>query len=98
MLAYVNEDAWTKTLETGKAHYWSRSRRKLWLKGESSGNVQHIKKIMVDCDADTIIYVVEQKGGAACHAGYHSCFYRELVGDELVVTEERIFDPKEVYK
>ncbi len=98
MLAYVNEEAWVKTLETGKAHYWSRSRNKLWLKGESSGNIQHIRKILVDCDADTLIYVVEQEGGAACHAGYHSCFYRQIVDGELVVTEERIFDPKEVYK
>lgn len=98
MLAYVNREAWDKTLETGKAHYWSRSRKKLWLKGESSGNVQHIKGIMVDCDADTVIYLVEQEGGAACHEGYHSCFYRQVVDGELVVSEERVFDPKEVYR
>jgi phosphoribosyl-AMP cyclohydrolase len=97
MLAYVNEEAWQKTLKTGKAHYWSRSRKKLWLKGESSGNVQQIKNIMVDCDEDTIIYVVEQQGGAACHEGYHSCFYRQLVNDTFAVSEERIFDPKDVY-
>jgi phosphoribosyl-AMP cyclohydrolase len=98
MLAYVNEAAWEKTLETGKAHYWSRSRQKLWLKGESSGNTQEIKNILVDCDEDTIIYVVEQAGGAACHKGYHSCFYRELDGEELKITEARVFDPAEVYR
>ena len=98
MLAYVNEEAWAKTLETGKAHYWSRSREKLWLKGESSGNVQFIKEIMVDCDNDTIIYLVDQAGGAACHKGYHSCFYRKVLDGELVVAEDRIFDPKDVYK
>ncbi len=98
MLAYVNEEAWVKTLESGKAHYWSRSRKKLWLKGESSGNVQRIKEIMVDCDEDTLIYVVEQDGGAACHKGYYSCFYRHVVDDAFVVVEDRVFDPKDVYK
>lgn len=98
MLAYVNEAAWQKTLQTGKAHYWSRSRQQLWLKGESSGNVQSIRKILVDCDADTVVYVVEQAGGAACHKGYHSCFYREVEGGEARVIGERVFDPAEVYK
>ncbi|MDD2465859.1 MAG: phosphoribosyl-AMP cyclohydrolase [Desulfobulbus sp.] len=98
MLAYINQLAWEKTLETGKAHFWSRSRSSLWLKGESSGHVQLIKEILVDCDQDTVVYKVEQLGGAACHTGYRSCFYRKVAGDELVVTEaEKVFDPKAVY-
>lgn len=98
MLAYINELAWQKTLETGKAHYWSRSRKSLWLKGESSGNVQQIRDILVDCDSDTVIYRVEQLGGAACHTGHRSCFYRRVVGTELVIEGERLFDPEVVYK
>lgn len=97
MLAYINELAWQKTLETGKAHYWSRSRNSLWLKGESSGNVQQIHDILVDCDGDTVIYCVEQLGGAACHTGHRSCFYRRIVGKELVIEGERVFDPEVVY-
>ncbi|WP_448873338.1 phosphoribosyl-AMP cyclohydrolase [Desulfobulbus propionicus] len=98
MLAYINQQAWEKTLETGKAHFWSRSRNSLWLKGESSGHVQLIKEIRVDCDQDTVVYKVEQLGGAACHTGYRSCFYRKVIGDQLVVTEaEKVFDPKAVY-
>lgn len=98
MLAYINNLAWEKTLETGKAHYWSRSRGKLWLKGETSGHVQLIKEILVDCDQDTVVYKVEQLGGAACHTGYRSCFYRKVNGDQLTVCEqERIFDPATVY-
>lgn len=97
MLAYINEKAWEKTLETGKAHYWSRSRNKLWLKGETSGHIQIIRKIMVDCDDDTVVYQVEQLGGAACHTGHRSCFYRQLENGELVTTEEKVFDPKVVY-
>jgi phosphoribosyl-AMP cyclohydrolase len=98
MLAYINKLAWQKTLETGKAHYWSRSRGSLWLKGETSGHVQLIKEILVDCDQDTVVYKVEQLGGAACHTGYRSCFYRKVNGDQLTVHEpERIFDPAAVY-
>nr|WP_321467920.1 phosphoribosyl-AMP cyclohydrolase [uncultured Desulfobulbus sp.] len=98
MLAYINQLAWEKTLETGKAHFWSRSRNSLWLKGESSGHVQLIKEILVDCDQDTVVYKVEQLGGAACHTGYRSCFYRKVAGDHLVVTEaEKVFDPQKVY-
>jgi phosphoribosyl-AMP cyclohydrolase len=98
MLAYVNRLAWEKTLETGKAHYWSRSRNSLWLKGETSGHVQMIKEILVDCDQDTVVYKVEQLGGAACHTGYRSCFYRKVTGKELTVIEqERVFDPNAVY-
>jgi phosphoribosyl-AMP cyclohydrolase len=98
MLAYINELAWQKTLETGKAHFWSRSRGKLWLKGESSGHVQLIKKVLVDCDEDTVVYQVEQLGGAACHKGYRSCFYRCVEGSELIVEGEMVFDPAKVYK
>lgn len=98
MLAYINEESWRRTLATGKAHYWSRSRKSLWLKGESSGHVQLIREILVDCDDDTVVFRVEQQGGAACHKGYRSCFFRRVEGDRLVVTQERVFDPKIVYK
>ena len=97
MLAYINEESWRKTLETGKAHYWSRSRNALWLKGESSGHVQLVKEILVDCDADTVVFRVEQLGGAACHKGYRSCFFRKVQGEELVVSDTPVFDPGEVY-
>ncbi|NOR11476.1 MAG: phosphoribosyl-AMP cyclohydrolase [Desulfovibrionaceae bacterium] len=97
MLAYINKLAWEKTLETGKAHYWSRSRNKLWLKGETSGHVQKIHQVLVDCDDDTVVYKVEQLGGAACHTGHRSCFYRQLKGDKLVTKEEKVFDPAVVY-
>jgi phosphoribosyl-AMP cyclohydrolase len=97
MLAYINRLAWEKTLQSGKAHYWSRSRQSLWLKGESSGHVQLIRHILVDCDDDTVIFQVEQVGGAACHTGHRSCFYRRLVGDELQVEGEKVFDPTLVY-
>lgn len=97
MLAYINKLAWEKTLETGKAHYWSRSRNQLWLKGETSGHVQNIHDILIDCDEDTVIYKVEQLGGAACHTGHRSCFYRQLDGDDLVTKEEKVFDPNVVY-
>jgi phosphoribosyl-AMP cyclohydrolase len=98
MLAYINDLAWQRTLETGKAHYWSRSRNKLWLKGETSGHQQLIKKILVDCDADTVVYLVEQLGGAACHTGHRSCFFRQVTEDGLETIDEPVFDPGEVYK
>ena len=97
MLAYINRESWQKTLETGKAHFWSRSRSKLWLKGESSGHVQLIKEIYVDCDQDTVVFKVEQLGGAACHKGYKSCFFRRLRDNELEVVGEPVFDPAQVY-
>ncbi|MDP3481546.1 MAG: phosphoribosyl-AMP cyclohydrolase [Desulfoprunum sp.] len=97
MLAYINKLAWQKTLETGKAHYWSRSRNSLWLKGESSGHVQLIREILIDCDDDTVIYQVEQLGGAACHTGHKSCFFRRVQGQSLVIEGKRIFDPLKVY-
>jgi len=98
MLAYINELAWRKTLETGKAHYWSRSRNKLWLKGETSGHQQLIRKILVDCDEDTVIYQVEQLGGAACHTGHRSCFFRQVTDEKLEIIDKQVFDPGEVYK
>ena len=98
MMAYINEESWSQTLSTGKAHYWSRSRNKIWLKGESSGHLQLVKEIRVDCDADTVLFKVEQLGGAACHTGYRSCFYRLVRDGALVATGEQVFDPAEVYK
>ncbi|WP_022853194.1 phosphoribosyl-AMP cyclohydrolase [Thermodesulfatator atlanticus] len=97
MLAYMNEEAWEKTVETKKAHYFSRSRQKIWLKGESSGHVQLVKEIRLDCDKDTILLKVEQLGGAACHKGYRSCFYRRLENGKLIIDQEKIFDPEVVY-
>jgi len=98
MIAYMNRESWLNTLQTGKATYWSRSRNALWMKGESSGNVQHVQDIFIDCDEDAVLMKVEQVGGAACHTGYRSCFYRRLAGGEVEIKGERIFDPKEVYK
>lgn len=97
MLAYINEESWNETLKTGVATYWSRSRSKLWKKGESSGHVQEIKEILVDCDEDTVIFKVNQIGGAACHEGYRSCFFRKLENGEFKVFGERVFDPSKVY-
>ena len=97
MLAYINRQSWEMTLATGKAHYWSRSRNKIWLKGESSGHVQIIKEIYVDCDQDTVVFKVEQLGGAACHKGFHSCFYRLVDKDGLKVVGDKIFDPEKIY-
>jgi phosphoribosyl-AMP cyclohydrolase len=100
MLAYMNQDAYEETLQTGRVCYWSRSRSKLWRKGEESGNVQELKSIYFDCDADTLLVKVNQLGGAACHEGYRSCFFREIVVDskEVRVVGDRVFDPAEVYK
>ena len=98
MLAYMNSQSWEATLKTGKATYWSRSRQALWMKGESSGNVQLVKNIFIDCDNDTILLQVEQLGGAACHTGHKSCFYRKLDGGDFIIVGEKIFNPEEVYK
>ena len=98
MLAYMNEEAWHKTRETKEAHFWSRSRNELWHKGGTSGNVQKVKEIYVDCDLDTVLLLVDQIGGAACHTGMESCFYSQLNGEALQVSEKPVFDPKEVYK
>ena len=96
MVAYMNEEAWKLTLETGKVHYWSRSRSKLWKKGESSGNMQEVKSIYVDCDTDAVVIKVKQTG-PACHMGYKSCFYREVKGDKLEIIMERLEDPEKMY-
>ena len=99
MLAYINKEAWQKSLETGEAYFWSRSRKQLWHKGERSGNVQKIKAIFVDCDNDTVLFQVEQIGGAACHTGYESCFHKKVERDGTYrIVGEKIFDPKEVYE
>jgi phosphoribosyl-AMP cyclohydrolase len=97
MLAYINEEAWNETLKTGNATYWTRSRKKLWRKGEESGNVQKVKEIYVDCDEDTVIFKVEQIGGAACHEGFRTCFFRKVEGNVLKIIGERVFNPDEVY-
>lgn len=98
MVAFMNEEAWKATLETGKATYYSRSRKKLWVKGESSGHVQHVREIRIDCDNDTVLLKVDQVGGAACHLGYKSCFFRKIENKEAVTVGEPLFDPSEVYK
>ena len=99
MLAYINRASWEKTLETGEAHYWSRSRQEIWHKGGTSGNVQKIKEIYVDCDNDTVLFKVEQVGGAACHTGYETCFHKQVGRDRgITIVGERIFDPERVYK
>jgi len=97
MVAYMNAESWAKTQETGKACFWSRSRKKLWLKGETSGNVQMVKEVYLDCDNDALLLKVEQLGGAACHTGYRTCFYRQIKDGRLETAGERVFDPKEVY-
>ncbi len=99
MVAFMNREALEKTLETKTAHYYSRSRQKLWLKGESSGHVQQIKHIYIDCDGDAVLMDIEQEG-AACHKGYYSCFYREIFSpdEEPKIVEDKIFDPEKVYK
>jgi len=98
MLAWMNREAYEETLRTGRACYFSRSRGRLWRKGEESGHVQEVKEVFVDCDADTVLLKVNQIGGAACHEGYKSCFFRKVEGAELHVIAEKIFDPKAVYK
>ena len=97
MLAYMNPDAFNATLSTGKATYYSRSRQSLWIKGETSGNIQRIKEIYIDCDDDTVLLKVEQLGGAACHTGHRSCFYKKVEDGSIRVTGEPVFDPREVY-
>ena len=98
MIAWMNREAFEETVRTGRAVYFSRSRNKLWRKGEESGNVQEVKEIFIDCDADAVLLKVNQIGGAACHEGYPSCFFRRVDKDKLTVVGERVFDPKDVYK
>ena len=96
MVAYMDKKALKKTVKTKKCHYYSRSRRKLWLKGESSGHIQKVKAIFVDCDKDCLLIRIEQLGGA-CHTGYKSCFYRKISGNKLQAKGKKVFDPKKVY-
>lgn len=98
MLAYMNEQAFGETVRSKKATYYSRSRKSLWVKGETSGHVQHVKEIRVDCDLDTILLKVEQIGNAACHKGYKTCFFSKVEENDLRITESIVFDPGEVYK
>jgi phosphoribosyl-AMP cyclohydrolase len=97
MMAYMNQDAFAETLRTGRVCYFSRSRNRLWRKGEESGNVQELRGVYLDCDADTLLVKVRQIGGAACHEGYPSCFFRQIEGEELNVIAQRVFNPDDVY-
>jgi phosphoribosyl-AMP cyclohydrolase len=97
MVAHMNREAWEETLRTGRAVYFSRARKRLWRKGEESGNVQHVREVFVDCDGDTVLLKVEQVGGAACHEGYPSCFFRQVSSDGVKVVATRVFDPADVY-
>jgi phosphoribosyl-AMP cyclohydrolase len=98
MVAHMNLEAWQETLASARAVYFSRTRKRLWRKGEESGNVQHVREIFVDCDADAVLLKVEQVGGAACHEGYPSCFFRQVTPAGLKIVAERVFDPKTVYQ
>lgn len=97
MVAYMNAATLRQTLDTGRMTYWSRSRQQVWQKGESSGHIQRVREVRVDCDGDALLFQVEQVGDAACHTGHRSCFYRRLDDGSLVETGERVFDPDDVY-
>lgn len=97
MVAWMNRESLEKTLTTGKMHYYSRSRKKLWLKGEESGNYQFVREFYIDCDGDTLLFKVEQKGGA-CHQGYYTCFFRKYEDGKFKIVKEKIFEPEKVYK
>lgn len=97
MLAWMNPESYAETLATGRAVYFSRSRNKLWRKGEESGNVQQVEAVFIDCDADTILLKVRQIGGAACHEGFKSCFFRRITPQGVEVVGQRVFDPEKVY-
>ena len=97
MVAYMNPEAWEVTRSTRKATFWSRSRQELWVKGLTSGNVQHVKEIYIDCDNDAVLLKVMQIGGAACHTGHKSCFFKRVEEDSIQIVGEPVFDPKEVY-
>ena len=97
MLAFMNQQAWEATLNTGKATYWSRTRKELWVKGQTSGNQQIVKEIRIDCDEDTVLLKIEQLGGATCHTGHRSCFHKKIEDGSVKINGEPIFDPKEIY-
>ncbi len=98
MVAWMDRDALKLTVETGEAVYWSRSRKKLWRKGEESGHIQKIKEIYLDCDKDVLLLTVEQVGGIACHTGRHNCFFNKLENERWVVIASEIKDPQEIYR
>lgn len=98
MLAFMNLAAWEETLKTGRATYYSRTRKTLWVKGLTSGNIQEVQEIRVDCDHDTVLLKVRQVGGAACHTGYASCFFQKVDQQSLIIVGAPVFDPEEVYK
>jgi len=98
MLAFMNQAAWEATLATGKATYYSRTRQELWVKGKTSGNMQIVKEIRIDCDDDTVVLKVDQVGGAACHTGHKSCFYKKVEAGSIRIVGKPIFNPEEVYK
>jgi phosphoribosyl-AMP cyclohydrolase len=98
MVAFMDREAWERTLKTGETHFYSRTRNKVWRKGETSGHVQRVKEIFLDCDQDAVLIKVEQVGGAACHTGHRSCFYRRREGEGWREVAPRIFDPQEVYR
>jgi phosphoribosyl-AMP cyclohydrolase len=97
MVAHMNREAWQETIATRRAVYYSRARGRLWRKGEESGNIQHVREIYVDCDGDAVLLKVDQVGGAACHEGYPSCFFRQMTPDGPTIVAKRVFDPKDVY-
>jgi len=97
MLAYMNDESWRLTLQTGIVHYWSRSRNRIWKKGETSGNIQEVREIRIDCDSDTVLLKVTQVGGAACHTGYRSCFFNLIRGRGVVTDGVKVFEPSKVY-
>ncbi|MEE9579815.1 MAG: phosphoribosyl-AMP cyclohydrolase [Nitrosomonadaceae bacterium] len=98
MVAWMDRDALKLTVETGKAVYWSRSRKRLWRKGEESGHIQKVKEIYLDCDKDVLLLTVEQVGGIACHTGRHNCFFNKLENEQWVVIASEIKDPQEIYR
>ncbi len=98
MVAYMNEATLRQTLETGLMTYWSRSRQEVWVKGATSGYTQEVREVRIDCDGDVLLFKVKQNGGAACHTGHRSCFYRKLEGGRLVETDAPVFDPAQVYR
>ena len=98
MMAYMNSEAWNTTLSTGRATYFSRSRKTLWVKGETSGHLQLVKEIRIDCDNDTVLLKVEQLGDAACHTGHRSCFHKKVKNGAITIVGKPVFDPREVYK
>jgi len=97
MVGFMNAEAWEQTLATGRVHYYSRTRQKLWCKGETSGHVQVVKEIYLDCDDDTVLLKVEQVGGATCHTGFRSCFHKQVMDGDIHYVGVKVFDPQEVY-